>query len=141
VADAEEQKKQNLRLRRLEGGSRFNVRYRDRLPDVVLTPKGLEEALTEFVTFPSLPVNPVTANESDSVDRAGSGTVPAPRTGLPRKGMTVAEVEEQLGVAVQSSERNEGTLRVVTRTYRFSDGQVRAEFVEDVLFRYSATSD
>jgi hypothetical protein len=141
VADAEEQKKQNLRLRRLEGGSRFNVRYRDRLPDAVLTPKGLEEALAEFVTFPSLPVNTFAANESDSVNRGGSGTVPASRTGLPRKGMTVAEVEEQLGAAVQSSERKEGTLRVVTRSYRFGDGQVTVEFVEDVLFRYSATSD
>ena len=47
VAGAEEQKKQNLRQRRLEGGSRFNVRYRDRLPDAVLTPKGLEAALAE----------------------------------------------------------------------------------------------
>jgi hypothetical protein len=55
--------------------------------------------------------------------------------------MTAGEVEAQLGAAVQSSERTEGTLRVVTRTYRVDDGRVTAEFVEDVLFRYSATSD
>src|SRR5262245_58302373 len=29
VADAQEQKKENIRQRRLEGGSRFNVRFRD----------------------------------------------------------------------------------------------------------------
>ncbi len=139
VADAGEQKKQNLRQRRLEGGSRFNVRYRDRLPDGVLTPKGLEEALAEFVTFPALPVN--TFASDPNVDREGSGTVLAPPTGLPRKGMTVGEVEEQLGEAVQSSERREGTLRVITRTYHVADGRVTAEFIEDVLVRYSVTSD
>ena len=42
VADAEEQKKQNLRQRRLDGGSRFNVRYRDQVPGAALTPAGLQ---------------------------------------------------------------------------------------------------
>ncbi len=35
----------------------------------------------------------------------------------------------------------EGSLRVVTRTYGSVDGKVTAEFVEDVLFRYSITSN
>jgi hypothetical protein len=142
VADAEEQKKQNLRQRRLEGGSRFNVRYRDLLPDVVLTAKGLEGALAEYVTFPSLPVNTFASNEGDvPVEREDIGAAPAPGGGLPRKGMTATEVQELLGEPVQTSERPEGKLRVVTRTYRFGDGQVTAEFVEDVLFRYSVTSN
>jgi hypothetical protein len=55
--------------------------------------------------------------------------------------MTPKEVEELLGAPVQTAERPEGKLRVVTRTYRFGDGQVTAEFVEDVLFRYSVTSN
>jgi len=142
VADAEEQKKQNLRQRRLEGGSRFNVRYRDLLPDAVLTPKGLEAALAEFVTFPSLPVNTFASNEGDQpVEREDFPAAPAQPSGLPRKGMTAKEVEELLGEPVQTSERPEGKLRVVTRTYRSGDGQVTAEFVEDVLFRYSVTSN
>lgn len=142
VADAEEQKKQNLRQRRLEGGSRFNVRYRDLLPDALLTSKGLEAALGEYVTFPSLPVNTFASNEGDvPVEREDLGAAPAPGTGLPRKGMTAKEVGELLGEPVQTSERPEGKLRVVTRTYRSGDGQVTAEFVEDVLFRYSVTSN
>jgi hypothetical protein len=132
VADAVEQKKQNIRQRRLEGGSRFNVRYRDLLPDEVLTPTGLEGALAEYVSFPSLPVNTV-ASSDDAAQ--------PPRSGLPRKGMTGSEAAELLGEPVQSSERAEGTLRVVTRTYRSGDVQVTAEFVEDVLFRYSVTSN
>ena len=142
VADAVEQKKQNIRERRLQGGSRFNVRYRDLLPDEVLTPNGLEAALAEYVTFPSLPVNAFASNQSDQpVAREDLAAVPVPRSGLPRKGMTASEVEALLGEPVQSSERAEGTLRVVTRTYRSGDGQVTAEFVEDVLFRYSVTSN
>jgi hypothetical protein len=142
VADAEEQKKQNIRQRRLEGGSRFNVRYRDRLPDAVLAPKGLEAALAEYVTFPSLPVNAVASNESDEAGEPEDlDAAPAPRSGLPRKGMTIGEVEALLGEPLQSSERAEGQLRVVTRTYKSDDGKVTAEFVEDVLFRYSITSN
>jgi hypothetical protein len=137
-----EQKKQNIRERRLQGGSRFNVRYRDLLPDEVLTPKGLEAALAQYVTFPSLPVNAVASGQSDQPgEREDLAAAPAPRSGLPRKGMTAGEVEALLGEPVQSSERAEGALRIVTRTYRSGDGLVTAEFVEDVLFRYSVTSN
>jgi len=142
VADAVEQKKQNIRERRLEGGSRFNVRYRDVLPAEVLTPEGLEAALAEYVTFPSLPASAFASGESGEPRPENVSTAPAPsRGGLPRKGMTAREVEELLGQPVQSSERAEGTLRVVTRTYRSDGSRVTAEFVEDVLFRYSVTSD
>ena len=51
VAEAEESKSANIRQRRLEGGSRFNLRYRDRLPDEALTPEGIKRALAEFVAF------------------------------------------------------------------------------------------
>jgi hypothetical protein len=142
VADAGEQRKENIRQRRLQGGSRFNVRYRDLLPDAALTPTGLEAALAEYVTFPSLPVNTFATSGGDGpVGHEDLAAAPAPRSGLPRKGMTTREVEELLGEPVQSSERAEGELRVVTRTYRSGDLQVSAEFVEDVLFRYSVTSN
>jgi hypothetical protein len=142
VADAGEAKKQNLRQRRLEGGSRFNVRYRDLLPEAVLTPAGLEAALAEYVTFPSLPVNTLASNPSvEPAELEDRDATPAPRSGLPRKGMTASEVGALLGEPVQTSDRAEGNLRVVTRTYRSGDGQVTAEFVEDVLFRYSVTSN
>lgn len=142
VADAEEQKKNNLRERRLQGGSRFNVRYNDVLPELVLTPEGLEAALAEYVTFPSLPVAttagglPVQPAEPEAV-----GAVPLPKGSLPRKGMSSGDVEALLGAPVSSSERTEGTLKVVSRTYRSNEGQVTAEFVEDVLFRYSMRSN
>lgn len=140
VAAAEEQKEQNIRQRRLAGGSRFNVRYRGALPPSVLTPEGLQEALAEYVTFPTIPVNDAGAGVAPP---AGQSPQPASASGagLPRKGMTAAELDALLGEPLQTAERAEGTLRVVTRTYRFAGGRLAAEFVEDVLFRYSLTSD
>ena len=55
--------------------------------------------------------------------------------------MTAREVEALLAEPVEHAERAEGKLRVVTRTYRSGDGQVTAEFVEDVLFRYAVRSN
>jgi len=141
VAAAEVQKEQNLRERRLAGGSRFNVRYRESLPPAVLTPEGLEAALAEYVTFPELPTNTSLAPENGSTGGPIAGPPAATTAAFPRKGMTVAEVEGLLGAPLQTAERPEGTVRVVTRTYRFHDGRLQAEFVEDVLFRYSVTSD
>jgi hypothetical protein len=55
--------------------------------------------------------------------------------------MTAAELEDLLGQPTQTTERAEGSLRVVTRTYRFGGGRLAAALVEDVLFRYSVTSE
>lgn len=127
-----QQREQYIRQRRLEGGSRFNVRFQNAVPASALTPHGLEAALAEYVIFPDLAVNP-------AVGAPTAGSTPGGK--LPRKGMTAAELEELLGAPMQTAERSEGSLRVVTRTYRFGGGRVTAEFVEDVLFRYSVASE
>jgi hypothetical protein len=137
VADAEAQKEANIHQRRLEGGSRFNIRYRDRLPDEALTPAGIKAALAEYVTFDQ-------AGSPDTFAEVASAPVPAesarPARG-PRKGMLLPEADQALGAPVNSSERQEGKLKVVTRTYAAPDGQVTAEFVEGVLIRYTVTSN
>jgi len=135
VADASEQKKENIRQRRLEGGSRFNLRYRDALPASALTPEGLKGALAEYVSFedaPALAGMPVTSAPAASAPAA---------PGMPRKGMSAPEVEALLGAPVDSAERKEGRLTVMTRSYRAPSGRMTAEFVEGVLIRYSITSE
>jgi hypothetical protein len=138
VADAEEQKAANIRQRRLEGGSRFNIRYRDRLPDEVLTPEGIEAALAEYVTFEP-------THSPDTFAQAASAPVPPepaqPARGGPRKGMLLQEADEQLGSPIKTAERQEGKLKVVTRTYATPDGQIAAEFVEGVMIRYTMSSN
>jgi hypothetical protein len=51
VAEAEEHKKENIRERRIEGGSRFNMRYRDGVPESALTVESVMQALAEYVDF------------------------------------------------------------------------------------------
>ena len=55
--------------------------------------------------------------------------------------MSAQEVEAVLGAPVDSAERKEGRLTVVTRSYRAPSGRMTAEFVEGVLIRYSITSE
>jgi hypothetical protein len=55
--------------------------------------------------------------------------------------MSVQEVDSLLGSPVASSERMEGKLKVVTRSYRGPAGRVSGEFVEGILIRYTVTSE
>jgi hypothetical protein len=135
VADAEEQKKQNIRQRRLEGGSRFNLRYKGGVPSSALTPESVKAALAEYVTFDQ------TVAEPSPLQPGPEPTPPAPKGGLPRKGMMVADVDRQLGTPEKTSNRKEGRLTVNTRVYSTSDGRVTAEFVEGVLIRFTVTSN
>lgn len=133
VAEAEEHRKQNIRQRRIEGGSRFNIRYRDRVPATALTPEAIMAALAEYVDFGRMQSATATAprEQPDSPRRGG----------LPRKGMLAQDVEAQLGAPTSSKERKEGTLKVQTREYSTPEGRITGEFVEGVLIRYTVTSE
>lgn len=129
VAEAQEHRKQNIRQRRLEAGSRFNLRYADRVPAEALTPEAVMTALAQYVDFGQLrldPSRPATAGQ---------------RGGLPRKGMLLQDVDGLLGPALTASERKEGSLKVQTREYTTTDGRLSAEFVEGVLIRYRIASE
>jgi hypothetical protein len=134
VAEAEESRKQNVRQRRLESGSRFNIRYPAGVPAEAMTPAAVTKALAQYVDFgpaqaaltpPSIPLQPA---------------APAPGNGLPRKGMLLPEVEAMLGEPATVKERKEGTLKVQTREYPTPNGRITGEFLEGVLFRYTVTS-
>ena len=128
VAEAEEHRKQNIRQRRMEGGSRFNLRYADRVPPEALTPDAVMAALGQFVDFSQVRSDPPRATALQP-------------GGLPRKGMLLQDVDGLLGPATSVSERKEGTLKVQTREYTTTAGRVAAEFVEGVLIRYRVSSD
>lgn len=137
VADAQETKKANIRQRRLESGSRFNIRYKDGVPASALTPDAVRGALAAYLDFPG-----PTAAEPSPMPIAAND--PAPRGapgGLPSKGMLLTEVDGILGPPAKTTDRMEGRLKVTTRVYATEKGQVTAEFVEGVLIRYTMTSN
>jgi hypothetical protein len=137
VAEAEESRKANIRQRRLEGGSRFNLRYKDGVPASALTPEAVKQALAAYVEFP----DPAAAPPSPIPIAANEAVPPRTPGGLPAKGMLLAEVDRMLGVPTKTSDRMEGRLKVATRVYVTERGRVTAEFVEGVLIRYTMTSN
>ena len=142
----------NLRAKRAESGSRFNVRYRDGIPADALTPDGLMRALSPYVDFGaaggSLASGGTTSGGATS-GGAVSGTAtqaytsggtsrPATPNSL-RKGLLLEDVEAILGPAATAAETKEGTLTVVKRTYRKDGQKVSASFVNGVLIDFAIT--
>lgn len=121
----EEQKRERIAEQRLRGGSRFNIRYEDRVP-VGIKPDDIVAALAEFVDF-----------RGDLGADAPRG--PADITQL-KKGLQRSEAERLFGRPVQSSERREGSIAITTLTFVAGDQRIAADFVEDVLVRYTITS-
>jgi hypothetical protein len=127
---AEERKRERVASERLSGGSRFNLRYADRVP-VSMRPEDLIQALTEYIDF-----RPADARAEGA--QASTGT--AGDVNLLRKGMLRADAERALGTAVESSERREGGLVIRTFVFDVGDQRIAADFIEDVLIRYTITS-
>jgi hypothetical protein len=125
VAQAREIKDANIRQRRIESGSRFNLRYKPVVPREAMTPEGVMRALAEYVQF--------------SPARGGPGNSNA--NGDLRKGLTAEQVDELLGRPISIANRMEGTLNVSSSTYRVNGRVIIAEFVEGVLIRYTIRSE
>ena len=127
---AKQLKENNIRQRRLEGGSRFNIRYERAIPGAELAPEAVMNALAEYVDFSVM-----------GGQKAASPTAPsAAKPGDLRKGLTADEVDALLGRPESISQRMEGTLKVSTSTYKRNGQTINAEFVEGVLIRYTIQS-
>ena len=129
AAQAEEIRESNLRGRRIEGGSRFNIRYRNGVPPEALTPEGLRAALSRYVDF-----------GGQSQVAAGVGSAAGPSTTTLRKGLTLEEAERILGPAATAGISTE-SLKVTTRTYVKAGQRTTARFVSGVLVDYTVSPE
>ena len=137
VAEAQQMKDANIRQRRAESGSRFNLRYKPVVPAEAMTPEGVMRALAEYVDF-----SPALAQVTDRPGLHGEGEHrDAPRgvEGL-RKGLTVEMVDEMLGRPESIANRMEGVLKVSSSVYLTKDRRIETEFVEGVLIRFTVSS-
>lgn len=136
TAEASEVRKEAIRIRAAEAGSRFNVRFRGPVPPSALEPAGLMDALAEFVAFDA---------EAGDGDRAssfeGGSADESPRGAAAlRKGLTRAQVESLLGPPAKVTPGREGTLKVERLVFTTAGERVEALVVEGVLVRYAVTS-
>lgn len=131
AAQAQQIKEANIRQRRLEGGSRFNIRYEPAVPFEALKPEMVMQALAEYIDF-----SPVTGATGV---KAATNTTHQPDE--LRKGLTVGEVDQMLGRPESIAQRMEGTLSVSSSSYRSRGRVVVADFVEGVLVRFTIRSE
>jgi hypothetical protein len=127
-ARIEEAKRERLAQKRLEGGSRFNLRYDDRVP-AGMRPEDMMAALAEYVDFSGQPMA-----------RQDPLTPPSGDIAMLRKGLSRIETERIFGPPASSSERREGGLLVTTVVFNVRDQRVTADFVDEVLIRYAVMS-
>jgi hypothetical protein len=123
----EEQKRERIAEQRLRSGSRFNVRYDDRVP-AGMRPEDLMAALADYVDFAGRP------------GRRQTAPPPAGDAAMVRKGLLRSEAERLFGSPASASERREGGLEVTTLVFIAGDQRITAEFVDEVLIRYTIMS-
>ena len=136
---AEAEKAALVAERRLHGGSRFNIRYDDRVPPG-MRPQDVMAALAEYVDFGGVPT-------AAALPVPAGAPLPAPIPPPPsgdvsqlRKGMTRGEAESIFGQPVESSQKRSGDLVVTTLVFATTNQRVSADFVEDLLVRYTISS-
>ena len=122
-----EMKRERIAEERLRGGSRFNLRYDDRVP-AGMRPEDVMAALAEYVDF------------GVRGDAREAAPPPAGDISLLRKGLLRSEAERLFGRPASSSARTDGGVSVTTLVFNVGDQRVTAEFVEDVLIRYTVIS-
>lgn len=127
---AEARKAELLAERRLHGGSRFNVRYDGHVPPGI-RPQDVMAALADYVDFNAEPTLPLMAPPPPP---------PAGDVSLLRKGMSREEAERVFGRPVRSSEKATGDVTMVTLVFETATQRVNADFVEDLLVRYTVSS-
>jgi hypothetical protein len=126
TADAENSRRdQQDHERALYKGSRFNLRWDDRVPPGAATPDGIMELLSPWVDFTGLPGAPEPPRDArrDEPTRRLDRDV--------QTGMSWAEVQDRLGEPDRVEDRREGDLRRSEATYE-SRG-LELTFVNDVL--------
>ncbi len=139
AAAAAEERMTRIAQQRLQGGSRFNLRYQGGVPRGI-TPGQVMAALAEFVDF-SGGSRPVVASDAPSgpmADDVAAASTPSP--GTLRKGLTIQEAEALLGKSESATERKEGTLTVTTAIFLRGDERIEAQFVEGVMIKYVISS-
>jgi hypothetical protein len=130
----------NLRVKRAESGSRFNLRYKQGIPPDALTPEGVMRALAQYVEFPGVPTVAAASAASPGTNGASHAATPAaPAAGLSalKKGLSLADAEAILGPAATASEAQEGAMTVAKRTYRKDGMRVAASFGAGVLVDFT----
>jgi len=130
-------KAQKVADQRLQGGSRFNLRWAGAVPADEKNPDAVIKLLSEYVSFGG----PQQAGPAPMVQNpAADASVPA--TAHLKRGMTMDEVSSLFGPGKQLSESVSGDgLKTQIVQYSTGDRSVQVTYVEGLVVRYSISSN
>lgn len=148
-------KRREVAVKRLDGGSRFNIWYADkRLEKWAPTPEELVYSLAKYLDFgPAM-----NGDGMPGVSRGAAGNrltstgnrTPAPpagRTGVVevnalslRRGMSTDEVHDLLGRPTRRRTSKQGELEAVIETWETTDSVTEVTFVGGVVVRFTSSS-
>ena len=120
----------NLRVKRVESGSRFNVRFRHGIPADALTADGIERALAQLANV---------AGDGKLTGAASPSNIPSGNSNALlalKKGLSIADVETLFGPANTAAESKEGSLTLMKRSYAYDGKKLVMSFVNGVLIDY-----
>ncbi|MEW6129689.1 MAG: hypothetical protein AB1757_21800 [Acidobacteriota bacterium] len=134
-----ELKRARIAQERLVAGSRFTIRY-EKNSVAPLTPESIIEALQQFVEFPPQSFGAMATGGRNQ--NTTSREVIADNQAIVRirKGMTRRDVERILGSPTKVLNRTEAGVKISSRTYSTDEVIVQAEFADDILIRFTITS-
>jgi hypothetical protein len=138
TAEASETKREVIRQKALQAGSRFNLRFQgDYLKETPVTPELVMRMLGEYVDFSTMSEGspaPAVSSGANEQRTASRGPIAL------KKGMSRSEVIGMLGQPLKTAEHAEGNLKVTTCSFQDDDNRIEADFIEDVLIRYRLSS-
>lgn len=141
---AAEAKKQVVMAKRLQGGSRFNLRLDVKNSGGSITPQMVMTMLAAYVTFPPEAFGGSTGPRLSEAVRSeavrNDATPPNGAMSGLHKGLTREQVEAMFGPPSETRESNQNGLAVVSCTYKANDSTVTAAFVNGVLVQYTVAS-
>ena len=143
---ASEMKTQQVAQKRLQGGSRFNLRWTGAIPQDQLTPDAMMKLLEAYVDFGDLQTQKPILEATASPAPPANGSAPAPAGGTAsvtqlKRGMQISEVSNMFGMGrMLSQSTSEEGLKTQIFEYLPSDYRVQVTYVDGVVVRYSMES-
>ncbi|MGC2400692.1 MAG: hypothetical protein WA510_12950 [Acidobacteriaceae bacterium] len=131
-------KTQQVADKRMQGGSRFNLRWSGSIPPDQLNPEAVTKLMADYVSFagPQQQAGPTPAMQNAGGDAA------TPATDQLKRGMKMDEVANLFGPGKQMSQSVSGD-GLKTQVYEYTTGtrNVNVTYVEGLVVRYTISSN
>jgi hypothetical protein len=133
-------KAQKIADQRLQGGSRFNLRWNGNIPPDQKSPEAVMKLLSAYVSFDGGGQAGAPPPPPPMQNGASDGAIPA--TAQLKRGMKMDEVTQLFGQGKQVSESVSGDgLKTQVVEYVSGDRRVDVTYVEGLVVRYSISSN